>query len=233
MSVRRLIISLRLIKAFLMSEISAKALAMSAAIFGLPLVFTGTKPYTALQITGLVNTFNTAKANYKVGGLLFKPAYLAAKLALLNCILAFGPYVDSIALGDETISDMSTLPNNKPIDYVALILAGLKATFITGTKGVISGQLVTNCKSIASGVGYFAILSEGAQLMAGFTITSNGQVCIPEGMTNRVFINVTASRRKIFNNLLPNTQYYLTYVLICGDTVGLMSDPVPVSCGGI
>ena len=226
-------ISLTLIRKFLVSEIADKALKMSAAIFGLTLVFTGTKPYTALQITGLVNAFNSSKANYKVGGLLFKPAYLAARLALLNCILSFGPYVDSIAMGDEIISNLSTLPNNKPIDYAALILGGLKATFITGVKGLIPLQLITDCKAVGIGVGYFAILSEGVPLVAGFTISSNGQVCIPEGMTNRVFVNVTQAKKKIFNNLLPNMQYYLTYVLIYGDTVGLKSDQVPVSCGGI
>lgn len=90
-------------------------------------------------------------------------------------------------------------------------------------------QIIADCLSFGKGVGYFAMLSEGMQLPIGFTIAANGQVCIPEGITHRIFVNVTQSRRKLFNNLKPGTTYYLYYVLMVGDTVGLISDCVPIS----
>lgn len=231
-SVRILMISILLIKKFKVGEIADKALAMSAAIFGLPLVFTGVKPFTEAQILTLVNTYNSAKAAFKVGGKLAKPAYLAAKLALLNCILAFVPYVNDIALGDEIILDLSTLPNNKPTDYAALISAGAKAKGISAVIGMAL-QIIADCLPFGTGVGYCAILSEEVQLPIGFTMAANGQVCIPEVITHRIFVNVTQSRRKLFNNLKPGTTYYLYYVLMVGDTVGLLSNCVPVSSAAV
>ena len=226
----KLKISRKKIKLFKVDEIGGKALAMSAAIFGLSLVFTGAKPHTAAEILALVTTYNSAKGEYKVGGLLMKPAYLAASAALLDCILDFAPYVDGIANGVEVTSDLSTLPNNKPVDYAALIAAGGKAT---GVKGVIglALQIVSDCIAFGTGVSYFVILSETLQLPDGFTISSSGQVCMPAGMTNRDFVNVTKNKKKRFSNLTPNTQYYLYYVLVYGETVGLMSAPVTVGSG--
>lgn len=226
--IRLIIISISLIKKFKVGDIADKALAMSAAIFGLPLVFTGVKPFTAAQILTLVNTYNSAKAAFKVGGKLAKPAYLAARLALLNCILAFAPYVDSIALGDEIIMNLSTLPNTKPTDYAELISAGAKAKGIKAVIG-IALQIIADCLPFGKGVGYCAILCEGAQLPVGVSIAANGQICVPVGTTTRIFVNVTQSRRKLFNNLKPGTTYYLYYVLMVGDVVGLISDCIPIS----
>jgi len=226
----KLKVSRQKIKKFKVDEIGGKALAMSAAIFGLVLVFIGAKPYTAAEISALVATYNEAKADYAVGGLLFKPAFLAAKLALLNCILAFAPYVDGIALGNEVTSDLSTLPNNKPVDYAALIAAGAKASGITGVIG-LSLQIVTDCTAFGAGVGYFAILSEGVPLDSGAIVGSNGQLYIPEDVTNAIYVNFIQGRKKYFNNLKPSTTYYLYYVLMYGETVGTISAGVPVGSG--
>jgi len=223
-------ISKVLIKRFNLGEISARALTMSAAIFGSLLVFTGTKPFTEAEVLAIVNTYNHSRAAYKVGGLLSKPAFMNAQQALLNCILSFATYVDTIAKGDETILNLSTLPTNKPIDFAALIAAGATASGITGAVGGTL-QLITNCTSFGTGVGYFAILSEGIPLPAGFTISSIGEVCIPQELTNRIFLNVTQTRRKVFSNLLPNKTYYLYYILMIGDVVGVISVGVPVGTG--
>ena len=64
----KLKISRKKIKLFKVDEIGGKALAMSAEIFGLVLIFIGAKPYTAAEISALVATYNEAKGEYKVGG---------------------------------------------------------------------------------------------------------------------------------------------------------------------
>jgi len=223
-------VSRTLINRFTAAKIVDLVLAMSAAIFGLPLLFTGTKPFTAAEILVLTDDYSAKKAAYKVGGLLCKPAYLASKLALLNCILAFADYVDSIAKGSVEIIAQSTLPNNIVIDYAALIVAGAKPKGVSGKIG-IALQLITNCIAFAPKAGYTAILSEGMPLMAGFSIGSNGQIHIPLGTTNRIFINSTATRRKLFNNLMPSTTYYLYYIQMIGDVVSQMSAPITVGTG--
>ena len=218
------------IRKFKVGDMVDKASAMSSAIFGLVLVFTGTKPFTAAQILTLTGLYTSTKATFKTGGLLAKPAFVAAHLALLNCMLDFADYVDSIAVGSLVIITQSTLPDNVPVNYAELIIAGANPTGVVAKIG-LALQLVTDCIPLGKGVGYTAILSEGMPLMAGFSIDSNGQIHIPAGMTNRVFINSTATRKKLFNGLLPSTTYYLYYIQMVGDVVSQMSAAVPVASG--
>ena len=219
------------IKATKVGELANMATLMSAAIFGNLIVFFGSKPFTTVEILAFITEYNSRKSDFEVGGLLQKPAYMAAKKALINCILSFGEYVDTIALGDLVILALSTLPTDEDtVDIKALIAAGSKAEDVKAKQG-ITGQMKTTCKAFGKGVSYLLVISEGGPLPAGVTISSKGLLKIPGGTTNSIYVDTTKGKNKILYGLTPGVLYHICYVLICDDTVGIFGDEVIGSCG--
>jgi hypothetical protein len=224
-------ISASKIKRTKVGELANMATLMSAALFGNLLVFFGLMPFTAAQVLALINDYIAKKAAYEVGGLLQKPAYTAAKKAIINCILAFGIYVDSIALGNLVILGLSTLPTDEDtIDIAALIAAGAKAENVSVKQG-ITGQIVSTCKSFGKGVNYLVVISEGAPLDPRVTVSSTGLLKIPSGLLNTVYVDTSRGRNKRLNGLTQGALYYISYVLIYDDTVGVFGDEKIASCG--
>ncbi len=216
-------VSIRKIKRTSAGTLSAKARLMILAITSLTKVFKGTQPLTKAQIWALAKDFDDAKAFYKLNGLLGKSDYLQAKEDLINGMLEFAPYVDAIANGDKKILAMSTLPTTEILINIAkLIREGATASDITLTLGQ-KRQLIADCTPFGEGVHYIAILSEDFPLADGFSINSSGQIVYPEGVTNRVFIDVTYARKKFFSDLKPVKCYYVYYILVFGDVVSHIS----------
>jgi len=216
-------VSIALIKKINQTEIAKRTQAMSEAVTGAPLIFKGVLPYTAVAIALIVTTYLNAQAAYKLGGILKRSAFLTAKKALYNCVLAFAPYINSIALGDIEILKLSTLPLlSESIDYATLIAAGGTAQNIRVLQGNVARQIVTSCNSFGLKVGYTVIVSEGAPLPMGFNITTDGSVYTPVG--TRCIVNSFGTRYKVFNNLLPKTEYFVYYVLSCGGVLGVISN---------
>ncbi len=219
------------IKKTKVGELANMATLMSAALFGNLLVFFGLMPFTAAEVLILIDDYIAKKAAYKVGGLLQKPAYRASKKALVNCIVSFGIYVDTIALGDLVILALSTLPTDEDtVDIAALIAAGAKAENVAAKQG-ITGQIVTTCKSFGKGVNYLMVISEGAPLDPRVTISSTGLLKIPDGLINAVYVDTSRGRNKRLNGLTPGILYHISYVLIYDNTVGVFGDEKIASCG--
>ncbi len=221
-------VSTRLIRRILLRDIAKKAKKMSDAINGNTAVFTGVQPFSAIAVAALILSFTTAEGAYAVGGLLKKNDFLDAKTALYDCVLAFAPYVNDLAIGDKVKLDLSTLPLlSDELDIAKLIADGGVAENITAKQGVSPRQIITSCNSFGEKVSYLVIVSEGIPLPAGFHVESNGTVTTPTG--NRCFVNSFGNRRKSFVNLLPKTEYFVYYVLTYGvTTVGVVSAGVSI-----
>ena len=224
-------VSIKKIKRIAAGKLASAANRMIMSISGDTDVFKGEQPCLPKQVKLLIKAFVDAQSFYELNGLMGKKAYTDAKDNLINCMLTFAPYVDGIAKGDKKILKASTLPTTEAlIDVEKLIKSGVTASGISGKQGK-KGQLFTVCKPFGDGVNYIAVLSEDFPLVDGFCINSSGQIVYPAGMTNRVFIDITTTRKKVFEGLDRFKIYYINYILVFGDVVSLISEGKKVSCG--
>ncbi len=204
---------------------------MGAAIFGNPTVFTGTQPYTLLQIKALLETFHTDQLAFYTGGLLQRTAYFASRDAIFTCLLAYAPYVDGIAKGNLEILHLSTLPTTEDlIDYIALLQNGAIAEEIKATPG-FQGQLLTSCKYFGPNANYLVIVSEDVPLPENVKISSSGQVVLPLGAMNNIIVMVSDERNKSIVGLTPRKLYFTHYVLNYGKYFGHISNGEKGTCG--
>jgi len=202
-----------------------KASAEHLPVFGLgvrqgiknnPTVFDPAKtpapPVTDAQFETLISNDEETYAAYKKGGSAQKPAYLAARSALMAALDNTAVYVDTIANGDENI----------------IILAGYKPTYtsknkstvptapqkVTAKQGLSTGEMITECETFGTGCHYGCIASEGQPLPSGTAITANGLLFLPAGLTNRIVFNLTGERVKKFTGLTKKVDYYFYYFVI-------------------
>ena len=219
-------ISTRLTRRILLRDIAARIKTMSDAVNGDTDVFTGVQPFNAVAIAAIIATFLSTQSAFKVGGSMKKMAFIDAKKAIYACILAFAPYIDGVAKGNNVILKLSTLETlEDEIDVPTLIAEGGVAANITAKQGKFPRTVDTSCSSFAEGVGYIVILSEG-ELSADFTVNNLGQISNPSG--SKVFINFLKGNKKTFTGLLPKTEYFAYYILTFGNTVGIISAGVSV-----
>ena len=221
-------ISIKKIKRINASKLGDAALIMVMAISGNTLVFKGDQPLTPKQIKALIKTFTNAKTFYKLNGITGKMAYLNAMTALINGMLAFVPYVNNIAKGDKRILAASTLPTTEVAKDVAkMFKEGLTASGITGLIDK-NGRLETDCDPFGDGVNYIVVLSEGIPLPINFCINSRGQIEQTSGILNRIFIDITSSRKKVFTGLSILKSYFIYYIMVFGDKVSFISKCIEV-----
>ncbi len=226
---KKLKISFVLIRSTKVGDIAGVTTVMTLAIFDNTLVFTGTKPFTQIEIDLIISTYNAKKAAYKLGGTLQREPYRLAKIAIYDCVKQFGGYVNELADGNRIILELSTLPIDEPSDTLAKILAGATANLVTGTQGSTL-QLITDCAAFGKDVGYITIVSEDEPTPIDLLVAANGQVTLPLALTYRVFISGTLARRKIYNGLVLGKKYFITTLLVYGDLVGARSTPVLFVC---
>ena len=221
-------ISIKKIKRINASKLGDAALLMVMAISGNTLVFKDEQPLTPKQIKALIKTYTNAKTFYKLNGLTGKMAYLNAMTALINGMLAFVPYVNKIAKGDKKILAASTLPTTEVVKDVAKMFKDGLTT--SGIRGVIdkNGRLETDCDPFGEGVDYIVVLSEEIPLPIDFCINSRGQIVQTGGILNKIFIDITSSRKKVFTNLSILKSYFIYYIMVFGDKVSSISKCVKV-----
>ena len=196
------------------------------------LVFDEAKPITQELFQGQIDGYNKEHLTYKQGGLSNKTDYELSHTTLQNTVLSFAPYVGKKAKGDETILKLSTLPYTGAVNNAkALILGGAVATGVKGTPGA-TGVMETICDVFEKDIHFFVILTEGSPLPDGTKITENAQLTFPIGaVVPPLIINFNGKRNKTFINLIPKTDYYITYVMLFGGVVSGLSIPTKQTCG--
>ena len=221
-------ISIKKIKRINASKLGDAALLMVMSISGNTLLFKGDQPYTPKEIKALVKTFANKKVAYKLNGLGGKMDYLKAMKALIDAMVKFAPYVNGIAKGDKKILAASTLPTTEIVKDVAkMFKEGLTASDVEG-KQIKSGQLLTDCTPFGDGVSYFMVLSEDKPLPGDFCINSSGQIMLSGEIMSRVFVDITASRKKTVDGLVRGKSYFIYYIMVFGGMVSGISKGVEV-----
>jgi hypothetical protein len=221
-------ISIKKIKRINASKLCDSALLMIMSISGNTLVFKGDQPFTLLEIKALIKTFTNKKMEYKLNGLGRKLAYVNAMNALIDAMVAFAPYVNKIAKGNKKILAASTLPTTEVVKEVAKMFR--EGHVASGIKGKLdmNGKLVTDCTPFGDGVDYIVVVSEGSPLPNDFCINNSRQIVYCGGIANRVFIDITSSRKKTFTGLSRNKSYFIYYIMVFGDKVSNISKCIEV-----
>jgi len=181
-------------------------------------------PVTDTQFETLIGNDEETYAAYKKGGSAQKPAYLAARSALITALDDTAVYVDTIANGDENIITLAGytptyVSKNKP----TVPTAPKKVTAETGDS---TGEMITECETFDKNCQYGCIVSEGQPLPAGIAITADGLLFLPAGLTNRIIFNLNRERVKKFTGLTKRVDYYFYYFVINAAGVSPLSEGV-------
>ena len=221
------------IKTIPIDEFGGKAYNVKQAIFEInPSIFTGTKPTTEAEMGDLITDFNSKRSIYKLGGLSSKGSYDTAYTALLDCMLSFAPYLNGIANGKEDVFKLSMLPYwDGTNDTPTLIKNGALATGLSYTPGA-TGIAKVSCAPFGRETKYICFAVQGGQFPAGTIMSLDGQIIIPLGEESPTcVININGKRSKTLVGLIPKTDYYLYYVMLCAGTFSGLSLPLKIAAG--
>lgn len=224
------------IKEIFIDELGGKAADIKKAIFeNNPLVFTGTKPTTEVILDGFITAFIAIRTIYKQGGLSSKSAYNTAHTNLLNCLLTLPTYVDGIAgaaVDKELVFKLSMMPYWDGVNNTAqLIRDGAVPVGLSYTPGA-TGIANVSCDSFGRGTKYFCFAVQGSPLPPGTTMSQDGQIILPlNAITPTCIVNLNGKRQKKLVSLVPKTDYYLYYTIMCSGVVSGLSLPLKIAGG--
>ena len=226
-------VSIDLIRAILVDDLGGKAQDILQAIYVLnPTVFTGVLPITEIVFQASITSYNTKRSAYKLGGLSQKIPYDNAHDALTENLILLAPYVDGIANGDEVILKLSMMPYDTGVnDTAALIADGALPTGLNYKPGV-TGAAQVSCEAFGKGTKFICIAVQGGPLPAGVVVTMGGQISLPSGETlPPTIISLNGRRSKTLVNMVVKTDYYLYYLMSCGNVMSGLSLHKIIVCG--
>ena len=226
-------VSVTLIKGIEIDKLGGAAQDVHQGIFVLnPTVFTGTKPVAELVLTDSITLFNSTRSAYKQGGTSAQLPYEEAHAALLVNLIAFKPYVDTIANGSEITLKLSMLPYSDGINDTGTLIKNGAVPTLLSYKPTTTGSVKVSCASFGKGAKFFCVATENDELPAGTYATLDGQLAFPNNALIPFYvINFNGKRNKTLVNLKPKTDYYLTFVMVCGGYVSNMSAALKIVCG--
>jgi hypothetical protein len=178
-------------------------------------------PVTEVNFTANKSAFSTAAADYTTYGLTKKATFIAARKVLINDMDGLADYVDSVALGNESIIVLSgfnpstaAAQKNLPVE---------KIPFFTAKHADIVGEITIEIPAILNRgyVNYSCICCEGAPLTN--PVLQNGQIKIA-ATDGTVRNDVSKSRKKTFTGLTPGTVYYFYVYASNSVSVSPLSD---------
>jgi hypothetical protein len=187
-------------------------------------------PFTDIQYSALIDDAVNKHNIYKQGGRAQKPDAVKSFNALLGGVEENAVYVDIIANGDEGIIIKSgfNVANGTELPH--------KQTFpgtptVSAVRADATGEIDTECEVFGRGAVYNCLVSEGAPLDAGVTITGAGQLIIPIGTTHRIIHVVDVHRKKNITGLTPGVYYWFYYYVANIIGVSQLSVGEKVMCG--
>lgn len=201
-------------------------------------VFT-TPPLTDVVFQGLIDAYIDKRSAYVNGGTDQEPAWNNARTQLLDAVNSTADYVDTLVNGDENIVILAGFKPTK--SNASSVTKPTKITGVELNRTEEVGKLVADCDAQKGVNAYVCILTKGAPLPAGITVSGKGQITInmpdsPEealalltGLES-IQIDLTQNRKKIFENLELMKTYYCVYIGINAGGVGGMSDADSIVC---
>ncbi len=186
-------------------------------------------PTTAVAFQKLITDFSTCRKAYEQGGIAQKPAYLAAKKALIAALNILAPYVDTIAMGDIPTINMAGFEATYDPTHIKPGPSKVQSLTLVVEKAAVE-ELVTDCESFPKGTEFIGILSEGVPLPAGVTVDVLGAVDIPALTPNRIIVHTSKKKKKTFKNLKSGLYYYGYYFILNKLGASQLSNPVKTMC---
>jgi len=189
-----------------------------------PLVFVG-PPKTQAQFEAIINTYISKRQAYKDGGVAQKPAFIAAKAALIAALDEATDFVDPIANGDAaTIALSGFHPTDGTAHFIPapdIPTGGTLKRPASGGAGVIDAT----CDKMPRAVDYGCICLT-ASLTSNQIGIVNGLLSI-QGYNGNVYLDLNKNRDKTFSNLIPGTIYYFYWY--CKNANGVTALTAPQS----
>jgi hypothetical protein len=155
--------------------------------------------------------FSVAAADYATYGATKKTIFNNAKKTLIDALDLLADYVDSVALGDESLIILSGFVPSASIAQSSIPLTKIDSFSVKRTAN--DSELAVEIPAINNHgtINYFCICSEGAPIANPIII--DGQLIL-ENVTNKIRYDYSKARRKLFKTLTPGVTYYF-YVFAC------------------
>ncbi len=226
-------------------KVSYRSLRAHVATFAVGVsngIFTNTGTFTSPPIAqatldALILDCNTKYGQYK-GHVVTKTEMLVARDALITGLDTMSQYVDSVALGNETVIGLSGFEATKGSASEQVPPAKPEGVEFTRTN---TGELTTDCPKIAGAEFYGAIFIRNNQIPAGIMINEGGQIVVNDGGDGtppgpaapgpgvpemKYILDFNKSRRKKFIGLEPGVTYWVYYYAVNTAGVSPLSDGV-------
>lgn len=215
------------------------ASAVEDGIYDNPTVFAA-PPLLQADFQALIDAYVAKRGTYVAGGTAQKPAWEAARTALIDGLDTTADYVDTLVNGNENIVILAGYKPTKTV--ISSVTKPTKIQGVSLTRNDVSGVLIADCKAQDGINSYVCILTEGAPLPDNITISNTGQIRVQEllagsgsdaGSTSgitAVYADFNQSRKKEFEGLTPLQTYYCVFFGINAGGVGALSDPVSIIC---
>ncbi|MES2621992.1 MAG: hypothetical protein V4615_14170 [Bacteroidota bacterium] len=190
-------------------------------------IYSNDPPFTAPPLTEaafdlLIQTYSTRYDEYKSGGPLLKPVFNVAKTALVGGLNSLANFIDDLpALIDDTIMLGGFTPV-KTTDTEAQIPT---QPVLTSLKRGESNQIVAECNLIDGAEYYGCLIMVSGP--ANQVEMSNGKLLLPGNMNTDIALDVTKSRRKVFNSLQPGVTYMFWFY--AGNAAGVSNLSIPMA----
>ena len=217
-------------------KLNVDATAIKNGVYGYPMLFT-MPPVTQAVFLALITSYTDTYGTYKDGGSAQKGFYEAAMQALLEAMDLNASYVDTVADGDPNIITQAGYVPTKGSYSETPIPA--QPTGVIMTRGIL-GVLYAECENVPFATSYISILTANQPLPPNVALNAVGQIVFSDSGANAMNnenivsqgrIDINASRKKTFKNLVPGVTYYVAFVAINSAGVSGISLSVGLLCG--
>ena len=216
------------------------AAGVKTGVYSNPLIFTS-PPLTEAQFQTLIENNHHSYDDYKNGGKLLKPAYLAAKALLMKGLDDTATYIDGLVGVDENMINKGGYNATKVVDSEGQVPA--QPAGATITRGG-EGEMFAEVPKIDGAVNYGCIAIAGQPLPAYITLNASGQFVMtslntpdpnptpdpPQGAVVAV-MDVSKSRKKRFLGLQSGVKYYFYFYASNATGVSILSEVRSMICG--
>ena len=184
-------------------------------IYSNPVPF-ATPPVLQADFVATMQDFNTAAADYATYGATKKTTFLNTKKKLIDTLDLTADYVDSVAMGDESIIILAGYTPSSSATQSNIPL--MKIDFFSLKRTTNNGEIVVEVPAISGHgtVNYFCICSEGAPL--GNPTIVNGQITF-DNTGVKVILDYNKPRKKLFSGLTAGVTYY--FYVFASNTVSV------------
>lgn len=217
------------------------AAGVKTGVYSNPTEF-ATPPITEAQLQTLIENHHHRYEDYKNGGKLLKPAYLAAKAALMGGLDSIATYIDDLPGVDENLIMLGGFNPTKLVDSEGQVPAQPEgATIARGGEG----EMFAEVPKIDGAVSYGCIAIAGQPLPAYITLNASGKFVLtsfheppnpnptpdpPQGAVMAV-ADVSKSRKKRFIGLQSGVRYYFYFYASNATGVSILSEVRSMICG--